>query len=262
MAMQNLSVLISALENSRKTKEIEKQYKVSELTLNQQQSFLATAFDQFEKPVKTWNALNQVITECVEIINPNIKSFTVLERPYLIRELRDLTLGNKIIKTNDDDTKETYILNDISFKDFDKVVKEKEIKINDGISIQLHIPTLFRDNFINKQLLNQLDNIKRNASVNHKQISGGEVTVLYYHYEIIKFIKSITINGEIYDFSELVPGEQLRVVQSIDVNTSNIISEFIQNIKDFEQKAFTGITEDKTKTEVFLIDQTIFSKEV
>lgn len=261
MSAQNLSVLLTALSGSWKTKELEDRYKVSELTLNQQQVFLATAFDQYEKPAKTWNAFNRVIKECVTPLKDEYTNITVLERPYLIRELRDLTLGNKIVKVNGED-KEEFTLTNISFKELDKVKKGKVIKITPEISIELAVPDLHRDEFINNQLLSQLNSMKRSASTNRESLSGGDITVMYYHYELIKFIKSITVGETVFEFKNLIPNEQLHAIKSLDLSTTTAISDFIESVKKFEQKAFTGTNKETGKSEVFQMDQTIFSKEL
>ena len=263
---QNLSVLMSSLANSWKTKDIDNKYHITELTLNQQQAFLATAFDQYDKPAKTWKAFNNVINECVSFLTAEKKNITVLERPYLIRELRDLTLGNKLTKVTQDEQgeekKTEYTLKKIKFSDLDKIKTTETISVTPAISITLTVPDLQRDNFINQQLLNQLNNIKRNASANRQEVNPGEITVLYYHYELIKFINSITVNDIEYDFKNMLPSEQLHAIKSLNMATTTKIGDFIQSIKKFEELAFTGINKVTGEEEVFQMDQTIFSKEV
>lgn len=100
---QHLSTLFSSLENIKKTTELDEKYKISELTLAQQRELIVSVFDPFETPAKLGIAFNNIINSCVETTDGTNKDITIVEKPMLLRALRDLTIGDKFTKKVIDD---------------------------------------------------------------------------------------------------------------------------------------------------------------
>lgn len=268
MAEKNLSSLLNSIGSIRKTKAVENRYEVSELTLTHQKNLLTTVFDQFEAPIRLVECFNSIITDCTKLLNPEKYQISVLERPYLLRALRDVTLGTskytkKTQNKGADGGKSVseFELQKISFKDLDKVQRTKEIKVNDYISIYLYIPDLTDDKRTNMELLAALN--KYRASLGNKldKMDGGYIAGLYLTYELVKFIDKIKVNEDEFKFAAFNMQERQRVINELPQSYINEISDFIQKVKDFEEKAFTAVNTATGEKEVLTLDQTIFSKE-
>ena len=143
---QHLSTLFSSLENIKKTTELDEKYKISELTLAQQRELIVSVFDPFETPAKLGIAFNNIINSCVETTDGTNKDITIVEKPMLLRALRDLTIGDKFTKKVIDDEgnekTENYQFNTFNPKAFHKIKKEKEIRL-DGVIRLLFVLRLF-----------------------------------------------------------------------------------------------------------------------
>lgn len=266
MSEQNLSVLFNTLEQSRKTKEINGVFRISELTMAQQRELLVTVFDPLEAPVKLSNAFNKIVTDCTEIISKDKSEFTLLDKAPLLRELRDLSIGDTFTKTVTDDEgneeKIEYKFTKIDYKKISKIKTEQELKVNEAVKIILSVPTIDYDTVVNNMLVRNISTYKRNAEQKREQLDRGYVTPLYLMSEILKYIDRIYINDIEYIFNKLSSNEQLRVVNNLPQEFSNKITEFIQTIKNVEDMAFTAINLKTKEEERIGMDYNIFSKEL
>lgn len=266
MSEQNLSVLFNTLEQARKTKEINGIFKISELTMSQQRELLVTVFDPLETPAKLSNAFNKIIRDCTEIISKDKKEFTLLDKAPLLRELRDLSIGDTFIKTITDDEgneeKVEYKFTKLDYKKIDKIKPEQELKVNDAVKIILSVPTIDHDIVMNNTLLKAISVYKRNTEQKREPLDRGYITSLYLMYEILKYIDRIYINDIEYIFNKLSANEQLRVVNNLPQEFSNKITDFIQTIKNVEDIAFTAINLKTKEEEQIGLEYNIFSKEL
>jgi hypothetical protein len=256
MSEPNLSALFSSLEQALKTKTVNNTFKISELTMAQQREILVTAFDQYEMPAKLSNAFNRIIQSNVEILIPE-QRLTVLNKPILLRELRDLSIGDTFTRKNETEV-ETYKFNKIDYKKLDKAKTEQVITIADGIKIYLEIPTLDKDTLYNNHVLKAIAAQRRQ----NDQIDRGQITTIYLNFEILKYISKITVNDVDYPMVNLTLNEQLRAVSSFPQDTSDKITKFIENVRNVEEMVFKAANV-KTKEEISVDPQlNLFSKEL
>lgn len=264
--VQHLSTLFSSLENIKKTTELDEKYKISELTLAQQRELIVSVFDPFETPAKLGIAFNNIINSCVETITGTNKDITIIEKPMLLRALRDLTIGNqftkKIIDDEGNEKTENYQFNILNPKAFHKIKKEKEIHLDGVIKITLCAPTLSRDSEVNKTIIQKINNYRRNLESKHRQPDPGEIAAQYLICELTKYIKSIQINEEIFNFTDLIVDEQIKVINSLPQEHINKITDFIEEVKKGEELAFTATNLKTKKQEKISIEHNIFSKEL
>lgn len=264
--MQNLSTLLNSLDSAKKTVTVANKFEISELTLAQQRKMIASIFDTIEAPARLSLSFNDIIKECVRIIDTTIEEITILHRPFLLRALRDLIVGNIAIKNikNEDGT-ESQIEYEFTENDFDKfnsISDSKTIEIDKDTKIYLSVPSLTRDNTVNRQLLDKINSYRKNLANEKKQIDGGQIAVIYFTYEIVKFIDRIETSGAIFKFADLLISEQLRVIDHLKTPVIEPIVEFIKQIKDGEKYAFTALNKTTGEFENLAIEHTIFSREI
>lgn len=264
--MQNLSSLINSLDSAKKTAIVADKFEITELTLTQQRKMIASIFDTVEAPAKLALAFNDIIKECVSLTNPENPAITVLERPFLLRALRDLIIGNTAIKvTKDEDGTENrteYKFVDNDYSKFEALPKETTVTVDSSTTIHVKVPTLTRDNMVNRQLLDKLNSYRKMSSAEKKTVDGGQIAVLYFTFELIKYIERIDTVAASFKFEDLLVNEQLRVIDHLKTPVIEPIIEFIKQVKEGEKFAFEAINMTTGKTEVLTLEHTIFSKEI
>ena len=136
------SLLQEIGENSSK---IEKgNYEFTELTMQDQRKILNMGFNPIEIPVRLSNMYNDYIKSAITVKDDIVNVSRVVGvdiKPFLIVELRNVTLGNKYVDT---EAKKTYTIREVLPEDFDRVIEPMTIKFNDFI-IYLEVPTLVED---------------------------------------------------------------------------------------------------------------------
>lgn len=263
---QNLSALLSSLDSTKKTAVVANRYEISELTLAQQRKMIASIFDTVEAPARLALSFNDIIRECVRITDTAAGEITVVDRPFLLRSLRDLIVGNTAIKvTKDNEGAETRTEYEFTTNDYSKfaVIKTSDtITIDETTKIHLTVPTLTRDNIVNNQLLDKINSYRKNLASEKKQIDGGQIAVFYFTYELVKYIDRIEAAGAIFKFSNLLINEQLRVIDHLKTPIIDPIVEFIKQAKEGEKYAFSAINKTTGELENLAMEHTIFSREI
>lgn len=263
--MKNLSSLINSLDGARKTTTVANKFEISELTLTQQRKMIASIFDNIEAPAKLALAFNEIIRDCVNVVGDNTDELTVADRPFLLRALRDLIVGNTAVKITKDDNGEEirteYELFTNDYSKFDSLPKSTIIDIDKSTKIYIKVPTLTRDNIVNRQLLDKLTSYRRTIT-DKKQLDGGQIAVFYFTFELIKYIDKIETGENVFKFEDLLVSEQLKVVDHLKTPIVTPIVDFIKDIKEGEKVAFMAINKTTGETENLSMEHTIFSREI
>ena len=263
---QNLSALLSSLDSTKKTAAVAGKYEISELTLAQQRKMIASIFDTIEAPARLALSFNEIIRECVRITDTSVNEITIIDRPFLLRSLRDLIVGNsavKVIKNEEGvETRTEYEFTTNDYSKFTGIKPSETIIIDETTKIHLAAPTLTRDNMVNNQLLDKINSYRKNLASEKKQIDGGQVAVFYFTYELVKYIDSIETAGNIFKFSDLLINEQLRVIDHLKTPVIEPIVEFIKQAKEGEKYAFTAVNTTTGELENIAMEHTIFSLEI
>lgn len=255
--MQNLSVLFETLETSRKTKNIDG-FILSELTLNEQREILNTIFNPIETPVKVSSAFDKIIIDCVKLEDEtiNIKDIKITKRPMIIRALRNLSFSETFKKDGED-----YRFCTVTKKDIEDVIDE-EITINDKIKVKLSVPSIKKDLEVNKNLAIHIESYRRRLEANKEIFDASKITDIYYLFELIRFIDSISFDDKEYLFADMVPQEQIRALNSFPQNTISQITEYSVKVHKIEEKYFTA-QNVKTKEKIVIpMDHSIFSNDL
>lgn len=249
----NFESLLSELEGNIST--ITKgDYVFSELTMKEQRRILNMGFSPIEIPVRISNVYNDFITESVslkdDIVNVN-DIITMDVKPYIIVQLRQLTLGDKFI----DNTGNTFTIRKVTDADLKSKVNPKMIEFNNFI-LRLEVPTLAKDRTINGQLLVELGNFKKNLS----DEDYGKVADLYNVYELLKYITEIELNGDIFDFEKCPVNKKMKIINSLPQRVINEINEYIDSVKEHEDKALEAINDETGESTTMDMTTLFFTK--
>jgi hypothetical protein len=127
---------------------------------------------------------------------------------------------------------------------------QQKLTYKDIISAEVKIPTIDEDIAINNVLISA-----------HKTTEDGINVIAsnLYIYEIVKFIKTLSIHQgeteETVNFDELSIQQRATVVESLPANFNQLILNYIQSIRELEEKYLT------LQDEPITIDVQFFTKE-
>lgn len=212
-------------------------YRVKELTMHHQRKNITAGLEPVESPLRSNRLFNEYIienVECLEDFGNPADMITVYERPYLINLLRKATLGD-IYKEND----KTYKIYEVKDSDFNAVDKTMSFDCG-SMTIHLEYPTLSKDNKINTHLSDALNPYKGKRL---NEDDYGHIGDIYTLYEILKYISSIEMGGNIIEFDTLSIANRKKFVDKLPLRFVEIIGDFMKKIKEHEIKCFTAVNE-------------------
>lgn len=248
------SLLQELGDNSNKTTIGE--FEFTELTMQDQRKITNMGFNPIEIPVRMSNIHNEYIKSAVSYVDDlaNIaKNATVDIKPFLIVQLRHITLGDKYVDT---EAKGVYTLRKVEASDFEKKIEPEVIKFNDFV-IHLEVPTIEKDTSLNNQLLVELGKYKSNSL---KDDDYGKIADIYQMYEIMKYITEIEFKGNVFDFSMAALNKKMKVINSLPQRIVVDISEYIEKVKANEAIALTMVNDETQEESTMSIDSLFYSK--
>jgi hypothetical protein len=194
------------------------------LNIKQQKDLIKTAMDG----AAAGATLNQVLNEIIVTNSIEKIDFKIYDRYAIIIALRAAIIGDAFNhKGKEIKLSEIHKQNIKNYKQ--KVFKEKESISYHTINTSLELPTIEKDSKINEKFIKFAKN-KENSD------NYGDAIGNLYIYEIIKFIKSIQIDGEdtVYDFDTISIKDCAAIVESLPVGLNTKIIEYIESIRDVE----------------------------
>ena len=196
--------------------------KFKPLSVKQHHEILKCGIDGVLGSIKLSTIFNKIIIDnSLESID-----FTVYDTEWILLKLRMANVGDSVtIK------EQTYNLNDLvrSKKIFDYT---DEISYKD-IIVQLAVPNIKRDIEISEAC--------------HKDFSKGnledrlvsETISSMLSYEVIKFIKTVTVNNLTVNFDSVTTADKRKILENLPLSINNMITNFITNYRDHEQVSYT-----------------------
>jgi hypothetical protein len=112
-------------------------------------------------------------------------------------------------------------------------------KIQGIISLELEIPTLAAENQI---ITSCVDILKKDADKDVGK-SVGDI----YTFEIVKYIKSVTIGEDSINFNNLAVRDRVKIVNNLPLALNKEITAFIQDYKTLENDALTVRIKDSDR---------------
>ncbi len=201
-----------------------KDLKFKSINIKQQKDLIKTAMDG----AASGATLNQVLNEIITDSSIDCVDYKIYDRYAIIIALRAAVIGEDF-KHRSDTIKLSKMLNqnikDYKDKEFQELISIKYHSIN----VVLELPTLQKDSKINERFIKFAKS--RGESDNYGEAIGN-----LYVYEIIKFIKSIQLDGEedIYDFNSISIKDCIAIVESLPAALNTKIIEYIENIRAIE----------------------------
>jgi hypothetical protein len=201
---------------------VDRKVKFKSLSVKQHKDIVKAMLGGMEGTILTSKIFNDIITE-----NSSEKlTFKYYDRNKILVDIRQQSVGNKV-KIDDRD----YLLTDLpTFKLFTKPEAKFTYK---GITVTVDVPTLDIDSTITEKSVIDIAKI----SADEKKV--GESINILLTYEILKFIQTIEIEGNILTFSELGTYDKKNIIENLPLKLNNDILEYITDYKELEQEQFT-----------------------
>ena len=200
------------------------------LTFKQQKDIISTITDGITGPLKFQKNLNDIIVE-----NTKNKELTVVDKLLIVLQLRKNSVGS-VIKVKS----EKYDILDSVIEKVLKLNHTTSKSIKGPISIELEVPTLGSENHIINACI---ESVKRDSE---KEV--GKSLSDIYTFEIVKFIKSVSIMEDSLNFQDLSVKDRVKVVNNLPLSVNKQIIDFIQDIKKAELDALSFDTNEGEKT--------------
>lgn len=249
----NFESLLSQLEQNIST--IKKGgYVFSELMMKDQRRILNMAFSPIEIPVRISNIYDDFICSNVQSDEDIIKSIELITldvKPYVMVQLRQITLGDNYIDSNG----KTYKIREVTDGDLSSKVEPKVIEFNNFI-LRLAVPNLSKDKTINSQLLVELTNFKKNLS----DEDYGKIADLYTIYELLKYITEIELDGNVFDFEKCPVNKKIKIVNSLPQRVISEINDYIEEVKKHEEIALQALNEETGESTTIDMTTLFFTK--
>jgi hypothetical protein len=200
------------------------------LTFKQQKDIISTITEGITGPLKFQKNLNDIIVE-----NTKDKELKVVDKLLIILQLRKDSVGTFVkLKNNKYD-----VLNDIIEK-AKKLSPKLSKSIKGAISIDLEVPTLISES----QVINScIDSVKKDSE---KEV--GKSLSDIYTFEIVKYIKTVSIKDDVLNFQDLSVRDRVKIVNNLPLSVNKQIVDFIQDIKQAELDALSFDTESGEST--------------
>lgn len=204
---------------------IKSQAKFKKLTVNQQKQIVKLMVNSALSTV----SINTVLCEIVKSNNIDNVPLLTTDKTAILIQLRAHSISKEYeldqFTLNLDDVTSRYT--DIPHIDTDP----KEIK-DGNITITVKIPTIDHDIKFGR-FLNRL------VSENYSQMTPDDVSNMLgdmFVYELLKFIKDVSIDDNKISFEDISLHQKLQVVDVLPSSISKKIVDYIDNSKDFESE--------------------------
>lgn len=237
MSDVNLKDFIKDLEaiNNENTVSIKvpsckKNYKFKLICVSQHKELLKSAFEGYEGVIRSGVIFNNILRTNSE----EEYDFTLLDRSPILVELRKASIGTAIKVEGRE-----YDLNDLPGTS--GKVEEAATIDQQGIQVELRIPTLERDDKISNKVISEFNKLADSEK-------DTEAINLVLSYEIVKFIESITINESTFVFDDYNLTDCKKLVDALPLKLNNKIIEFLTDFRTYENQGLTF--EDGTILEI------------
>jgi|TARA_R100001163_G_C5066652_1_gene205226 hypothetical protein len=211
---------------------LKKETTAKQITLKQQKDIISTAINGVLGALQFTKSINDVIID-----NIDSDEFYTFDRVPALLALRIHSLGDKIKAENGEI---------VSLKpSLQKAKKVPTFKLDtlvhiDNIKVNLRIPTLKEENVIVKRCIQEIDNLKSEDL--------SEAMGLIYIFELLKTIKSITVEEETVEFNDLKVTDRVKIIEQLPLELYEDITAFLDQLVKYESSLLsiddTSITID------------------
>lgn len=228
--MSDISGFINKLNTIKNTEVVEvwvpslnRNCEFTLLTIKQQKDLLKSSVDGTTGIIDFAKKLNEIILE--NIVDKNLV-LSAFDKNSILIGLRIHSLGNLItIEDKQYDLNELLQQRTVQSKKFHTVID------HNGIQIQVNVPTLKKEVETYDQCIIDVKRLKE-SNIN------DSISILYV-YEFIKYIESITYEGEVINFRSLSTSDKKLVVDHLPIFITQKIVKHIAQIRKLEDQYIT-----------------------
>jgi hypothetical protein len=203
-----------------------KKVKFLPFTLKQQKDILSKMPQDASGLITFNNLFNDIIIQNSEDA-VKLEEINIFDRMSIVFSYRISSIGNNV-DSEEGNVNLNEVIKNITNYDFSKIFKEIEISLKD-ISAVLTIPNLKYDAEINNQISKKLN----------KNSTTQTIISELYTSEVLKFIKSVTIEDVKVDLTTFNYFDRLEVVENLPGNFIKKIMKYIQDVKNVETDVTT-----------------------
>lgn len=192
--------------------------KFKPISVLQQKKVISTINNSTLDSVALINALNEIIAEnaCEEC------NATVFDREFILMHVR---------VEGDVQDKIKSVAQEMQGKDLSTIMND-EFDYQNIIKVQMQMPSLQRDSQLNNWF------IRKNKD---KKYTASEIAANYFVLEVVKYIKSISINDVCIDFTDANDAEDLvKIAEQLPSIINNAVAKFIANSKQLIEETFSS----------------------
>lgn len=204
-----------------------KKVKFLPFTLKQQKEILSKMPQDAGGLLVFNNIFNKIITDNCEDESLNISNLNLFDRIVIILSYRVSTIGN-ILEGENDKTNLNEVIKNITEYDFSGIFKEETLSLKD-IAANLSIPSLKYDEEVNIQISKKLS----------KNASTQEIVSELFTSEILKYIKTVTIEDVTVNLLNMNYYDKLEIVENLPGNFVKKVLKYIEKIKNVETELTT-----------------------
>jgi hypothetical protein len=207
---------------------LQKKVKFLPFTLKQQKEILSRLPTTASGLIMFNNIFNGIINDnCEEKID--LDDLNIFDRLAIAITYRISTIGDILDKEDIKVNLNTVIKNINSCKFTNNILKPTNITGENDISAILKIPSLKYDSIINNEVTKKITDT----------LTSQEILSELFTSEILKYIQSVTISGDVIDFKVLDYTQKLEFVEELPGTFVKHIFKFIENIKNLENTIST-----------------------
>jgi hypothetical protein len=203
-----------------------KKVKFLPFTLKQQKDILSKMPQDASGLITFNNLFNDIIIQNSED-DISLEDLNIFDRMSIVFNYRISSVGNNL-QQEEGDVNLNDVLKNITNYNFSKIFKIEEVFLKD-ISAELTLPNLKYDAEINNQISKKLN----------KNSTTQTIISELYTSEVLKFIKSVTIEGVKVELTTFNYFDRLEVVENLPGNFIKKIMKYIQDVKKVENDVTT-----------------------
>ena len=229
MTNDKLSTFIEGLNELNKQNSIKimvpsagKEMEFNLFNVSQHKELVRTAFEGYEGVIKANSIYDDIIKQ--NSLDDDCE-FSLADRAHIIVQLRKESLSETYNTRN-----KNYNLNDLPEPNFNFDYSGNVE--HSGIKVSLAIPSLVRDSQVSNKLISDL------ARLTGKSKDTESVNVAL-AYEIVKFIKSIEIGEDVFEFTNINIYDCAKLVDSLPLKLNNQIVKWISKFRTQEESNIT-----------------------
>jgi hypothetical protein len=197
--------------------------KFKQLSVKQQKDLIKTGLDG----ALAGATINNVFNDIIENNALEEYSFNIFDKAPIITALRVHAFGGEYTEGD--------VKLDLSMLTEKQLVLTAAttgvVAYQDVVTIKLQVPSLKLDTHVNNAIITKLKS--------NQNVEVGEAVGSLYVHEIVKFVSSVTVAGDVVDFAKSSVKDCMQVVESLPAKLLTEIVDFIQQFRDKETEFLT-----------------------